>query len=338
VQRELENLSKVGLINRSRIGSQVFYQANRSGPVFGDIRALVAKTVGMFHVLRSALEPLAKRITVAFVYGSIARHEEKADSDVDVMIVGKVTLDEVLAQVGSIEVSLGRAVNPTVYSIAEFKAKFASGNHFLNAVIRGKKVFLFGDEDELREMGGVRLAGGASEERSSRGVNTKMRFDSIEHIRQSGFGGFVTVSTLQKSKCNKVPHEVGVYLVLRPNTKPPYFLDESIGGHFKGKNPTVAVRTLEDKWVDDALVVNIGKAGPGVKRTLKCRLLAYMQFGEGMAVAHWGGRYIWQLDGSGGLLVCWKETPDGVPRNVEKRLISEFMEAYQKLPFANLQR
>jgi predicted nucleotidyltransferase len=158
VQRELENLSKVGLINRSRIGSQVFYQANRNSPVFADIRALVAKTVGIFHVLRSALEPLADRMTVAFVYGSLARQEEKAESDVDVMIVGKVTLDEVLAQLGSIEGSLGRAVNPTVYSIAEYRSKFASGNHFLNAVIRGKKVFLIGDEDELREMGGIRLA------------------------------------------------------------------------------------------------------------------------------------------------------------------------------------
>ncbi|MFZ1136357.1 MAG: nucleotidyltransferase [Candidatus Korobacteraceae bacterium] len=157
VQRELENLSKVGLINRSQIGNQVFYRANQNSPVFGEIRALVAKTVGTFHVLRSALEPLAKRITVAFVYGSLAHQQEKADSDVDVMIIGKVTLDEVLAQLDSTEASLGRTVNPTVYSIAEYKSKFAGGNHFLNAVIRGKKVFLFGDEDELREMGGIRL-------------------------------------------------------------------------------------------------------------------------------------------------------------------------------------
>jgi predicted nucleotidyltransferase len=164
VQRELETLSKVGLISRSRIGSQVFYQANHNSAVFGDIRALVAKTVGIFYVLRSALEPLAKRISVAFVYGSIARQEEKADSDVDVMIVGRVTLEEVLVQFGSIEASLGRTANPTVYSVAEYKSKLVSGNHFLNAVIRGKKVFLFGNEDELREMGGVRLVKARSHE------------------------------------------------------------------------------------------------------------------------------------------------------------------------------
>ena len=157
VQRELENLSTVGLINRSRIGNQVFYRANENNRVFEDIRALVAKTVGALHVLRATLEPLAKRITVAFVYGSIVRQEEKADSEIELMIVGKVTLDKVLVQLGSIEASLGRTVNPTVYSVTEYQSKLAGGNHFLNAVIRGKKVFLIGDEDELRKMGGVRL-------------------------------------------------------------------------------------------------------------------------------------------------------------------------------------
>jgi predicted nucleotidyltransferase len=158
VQRELAKLSEVGLINRSGVGNQVFYQANRNSPVFGEMRALVAKTVGIFRVLSSALEPLANRIAVAFVYGSIARQEEKADSDVDLMIVGKVTLDEVLAHLGNLEASLGRTVNPTVYSSREYKAKISSGNHFLNAVMQGEKVFLLGDEDELRKMGGVRLA------------------------------------------------------------------------------------------------------------------------------------------------------------------------------------
>ena len=158
VQRELANLSRVGLISRSRLGSQVFYQANRDSPVFAEMRELLAKTVGIFHALRAALEPLAKQIAVAFVYGSIARREEKAGSDVDLMIVGKVSLDEVLEQLSNEKASLGRSVNPTVYSVPEYKSKVASENRFLNAVIRGQKVFLFGDEDELREMGGVRLA------------------------------------------------------------------------------------------------------------------------------------------------------------------------------------
>jgi len=109
-------------------------------------------------VLSSALAPLADRISLAFIYGSVARQEEKAESDIDMLIVGKVTLEDMLTQLGDVEPSLGRAVNPTVYSVAEFKTKLASGNHFLNSVVRGDKVFLIGDQDELRKVGGIRLA------------------------------------------------------------------------------------------------------------------------------------------------------------------------------------
>ena len=158
VQRELENLSKVGLIVRKALGSQVFYQANRDAPVFREMHALVNKTIGIFSVLRSALHPLAKRVLVAFVYGSVAREQETAQSDVDLMVVGKATLDEILSRLYAVEKSIGRPINPTVYSVEEFKSKLASGNHFLTAVLRGQKIFLLGDEDELRKVGGVRLA------------------------------------------------------------------------------------------------------------------------------------------------------------------------------------
>jgi uncharacterized protein len=158
VQRELENLSKVGLIVRSSVGSQVFYQANRDAPIFREMQALVNKTIGIFSVLRSALHPLAKQVLVAFVYGSVAREKETAQSDVDLLVVGKATLDEVLSRLSTVEKSIGRPINPTVYSVAEFESKLASGNHFLTAVLKGQKVFLFGDEDELRKVGGVRLA------------------------------------------------------------------------------------------------------------------------------------------------------------------------------------
>ena len=158
VQRELENLVKVGLIVRSSLGNQVFYRANREAPIFSEMRALVNKTVGVFGVLRSALQPLSKRIAVAFLYGSIARQEETAQSDIDLMIIGEIKLEDVLARLSNLETALGRPVNPTVYSITEFKSKLASGNHFVNAVLEGKKAFLLGDENELRKMGRIRLA------------------------------------------------------------------------------------------------------------------------------------------------------------------------------------
>jgi predicted nucleotidyltransferase len=158
VQRELGNLSRVGLVVRNSVGNQVFYQANRGAPVFAEMRALVNKTVGVFHALRSALEALSKRIVVAFVYGSVARGEETATSDLDLMVVGDAKLDDVLSRLSEVEKTIGRPVNPTVYSVAEFKSKLVNGNHFLNAVLKGKKVFLLGDEDELRKVGRVRLA------------------------------------------------------------------------------------------------------------------------------------------------------------------------------------
>lgn len=151
VQRELEALAEVGLIERSMSGHQVYYQANRSHPVFAEIHALVAKTVGVFQVLTSALAPLVKRISLAFVYGSVASGSENAGSDVDLMIVGDVTLDEVLAQLGPVERLIGRPINPTLYSDSDFKNKIESGNHFLRSVMRGERVVLIEEDHGSRE-------------------------------------------------------------------------------------------------------------------------------------------------------------------------------------------
>jgi predicted nucleotidyltransferase len=153
VQRELKALSKIGLIARADSGHQVYFQANRTHPVFAELNALVAKTVGVFHLLTAALAPLAKRISLAFVYGSMARQDEKAGSDVDLMIVGNVTLDEVLGQLAPVERAIGRSINPTLYYLTEFKAKLKSGNHFLRSVLRGETVPLIGDLNEFGKVG-----------------------------------------------------------------------------------------------------------------------------------------------------------------------------------------
>jgi len=158
IQRELETLAKIGIIKRSSVGNQVFYQVNKDAPVFPEMRSLVNKTVGAVSVLRTALEPISDQIVVAFVYGSVAREEETAQSDIDLMIIGKATLDDVLSHLSAIEKKVGRVINPTVYSAAEFRSKLLSGNHFLNSLTKGKKVFLIGDDDELRKVGRVRMA------------------------------------------------------------------------------------------------------------------------------------------------------------------------------------
>ena len=150
VQREVRKLLDAGLVQRSEVGNQVFYRANRDNPIFPELRAIVIKTVGAFQVLRMALEPFAKQIEIAFVYGSVARQDDNAASDVDVMIVGKIELEQLVEPFAEAEKILARPVNPTLYSSSEFKAKLRGGNHFLSAVLSGEKFFLLGDESELR--------------------------------------------------------------------------------------------------------------------------------------------------------------------------------------------
>jgi hypothetical protein len=153
VQRELETLSELDLIQRSTTGHQVYFWANKDHPVFPEIRSLIAKTAGIFQQLRVALGPLAPRLNFALVYGSVARGEEDATSDVDLMVVGKVPMDEVLEAVTPVEKTIGRSINPTVYSPREFKAKLEGGNHFLQSVMKGKNVFLIGAENDLSKVG-----------------------------------------------------------------------------------------------------------------------------------------------------------------------------------------
>jgi hypothetical protein len=163
-----------------------------------------------------------------------------------------------------------------------------------------------------------------------------MWLSRIEEIRQRGFEGFIPIFALQRSLCCEVPDTHGVYLVLGLSRLAPRLCDESTGGYFMGKNPTVPIKRLEKKWVENALVLYIGKAGPSRNATLRIRLKTYMQFGQGQPVPHWGGRYIWQLRGSANLIVCWKTTHSSRPRDVEKEMILEFEKLYFNLPFANL--
>ena len=158
LQRELDMLTQLGRIERSRVGKQVFYRANRNHPIFPEMRALVSKTVGLVATLRSPLAPLADCVSVAFLYGSFARQQEQAGSDVDLIAVGVATLEEVLGTMANIETIVRRAVNPTVYAVSEFEAKLAKGNHFLNSVVSGDKIFLIGNDDELRKLGGIGMA------------------------------------------------------------------------------------------------------------------------------------------------------------------------------------
>ena len=160
IQRELTLLTGAGLIERSVLGSQVFYRANRGHPAFPELRALLAKTTGMFKLLETVLAPFSARIEFAFVYGSVARGEDKAASDIDLMLVGNVSLDEVLDTLSPLEKHLRRPISPTIYSLGDLKQGLQSGNHFLRVVESGKKVFLIGGEDEFRQAIATRMVQG----------------------------------------------------------------------------------------------------------------------------------------------------------------------------------
>lgn len=144
VQREIRQLVASGLVTRKTVGAQTLYTANQKSPVFREIKNLIHKTVGMHDVLADALDPLRERINLAFVFGSVARLRETEHSDVDLMIVGKVDFDEVVQSLAGAEKTLNREVNPTVYPIKEF------GKKVLKTVLADKKLFIIGDEDDLR--------------------------------------------------------------------------------------------------------------------------------------------------------------------------------------------
>ncbi len=165
VQRELRTLEKAGLIEASARGNQIHYRANQNHSLYPELRSLIAKTVGVFDVLRRALAPFGEHIAVAFVYGSVARYEEKAGSDIDVMVIGDVALEDLVEQFAKAETTLRRTINPTLYEVSEFRKKLAGGNHFVTSVVGDEKVFLIGEDDELRAIREERLDHRGAEQR-----------------------------------------------------------------------------------------------------------------------------------------------------------------------------
>lgn len=151
VQRELASLLAAGLVTVRDQGNQKHYQANAASPVFAELRGLVLKTVGLADVLRAALAPLAGQITMAFVYGSVARREDTAASDVDVLIVSDALgYAEVFGALESAAQTLGRAINPTLYTRAELARRRAQDNAFVTRVLDQPRIWLMGDEEALR--------------------------------------------------------------------------------------------------------------------------------------------------------------------------------------------
>ena len=169
-------------------------------------------------------------------------------------------------------------------------------------------------------------------------INGKtMDFNNLDEIKNAGFLGFKKMRELFVDS-SSIPKIKGVYLILNPNYKKAEYLEIGTGGHFKGKNPNVCIDKLKSNWVDNSLVVYIGKAGSeSGNATLNSRLRQYVGFGQGRNIGHWGGRLIWQMKNSSNLIVCWKPLPNENPRFIESQLIKNFRTEFSKHPFANLE-
>lgn len=157
VQRELAKLTAAGLLVREPEGRQTYYRANRTAPVFEELRSLIMKIAGVVDLLREALGVLGRRVDVAFVYGSVAEGCDRASSDVDLCVVGDTEFSEVVTAVAAAERTIGREVTPVVYPVSEFKAKVRSGHHFITAVFRRPKLYVVGDERVLEGLAGKPL-------------------------------------------------------------------------------------------------------------------------------------------------------------------------------------
>lgn len=155
VQKELDNLTRAGLILRTPVGNQVWFQANPQSPVFPELKSLVAKTFGIADVVQKALGPFKLKITLAFIYGSVARSEHDASSDVDVMVVGNIAPSRLApAQIELREV-LGRRVSVVVYDEAEFRKLSTEKDHFIANVLSQPKIWLVGSDSALEHSDGI---------------------------------------------------------------------------------------------------------------------------------------------------------------------------------------
>jgi predicted nucleotidyltransferase len=154
VKRELEQLVSAGLLVLTREGNQLHYQANPRCPIYNELLSIVKKTFGIADVIRSALLPFDAEIDLAFIYGSVAKGEETATSDIDLMVVSEsIAYSELMVELANAEESLGRTINPTIYTMKEMKSKFKKDNAFVVRVMKQPKLWIKGSDDDVRKIG-----------------------------------------------------------------------------------------------------------------------------------------------------------------------------------------
>jgi len=171
----LQALSRMGILTRTVRGREVVYQANRSCPIFPELRSIMIKTVGLVDQVRKALAPI-HAIDVAFIYGSFAEASERAESDIDLFVVGTVPLADLVRRLRAVQEALARPMNPVTMDASEFRRRLKEREHFVTTVVKGPKLFVRGDEHVLERLGGKgRAAKAALQPTGDTGVPEKSR-------------------------------------------------------------------------------------------------------------------------------------------------------------------
>ena len=152
LHRELQSLAEAGLLLRTAAGNQVRYQASRDCPIYEELAGIFRKTAGLADVLRDLLSPLASKISVAFIFGSVALGKTRSTSDIDLLVVGSVSFASLVEACHLGQEKLGREVNPVVMSKAAFQAKQKERDRFVSRVLKEPKIFLIGDAGELGKL------------------------------------------------------------------------------------------------------------------------------------------------------------------------------------------
>ncbi|QRN04336.1 nucleotidyltransferase domain-containing protein [Legionella sp. MW5194] len=149
LHRELSKLAKSKVLLREQSGNQVYYQANRNFPIYTELTSILKKTSGLVDVLFDFLTPLAEKIEVAFVFGSVAKGTENLGSDIDVLIIGEVDFTVAVEALYAAQASLGREINPKIYSREQWKASLQKQDLFIQEVLNNPKLFIMGAEHDL---------------------------------------------------------------------------------------------------------------------------------------------------------------------------------------------
>lgn len=152
MSKELARLYKTGLLEQHRVGNQVQFSANMQHPVYPELSALLAKTIGLADVLTLALTPEAQHIATAFIFGSVAKSSETAESDVDIIIIGGVDFAQALSLLYPAQTTLQRDINPKVYAVKEWQQKLNAKSAFVMDVLSKPKIFVIGTQHDLDQL------------------------------------------------------------------------------------------------------------------------------------------------------------------------------------------